>query len=88
MGRRLLALSAAASGEEAGAAFGFAFAGGTGTLGATRGKAWVGAMGVRVAAGDAALGGAGMAGVVTARAGAEGRSVGVKGGRCLTADSD
>ena len=88
VGRRLFALSSAASGEAA-AAFAFAAAGGTGTLGAMRGIADVGKFGVRDAAGDAAVGGVvtGAAGVVTARGGADGRSAGVKLGRCLTADS-
>lgn len=80
-------MSSAASGGDAGAAFAFAAAGGTGTLGATRGIADVGRFGVRDAAGDAAVGGVVAAGVVTVRGGADGRSTGVKLGRCRTADS-
>lgn len=52
-----------------------------GMLGAVRGIADVGRFGVRVAAGATALGGAVADGVVTARGGADGRSVGVKLGR-------
>jgi hypothetical protein len=78
-GRRLFALSSAASGTEPGAAFGFWADGGvTGTLGAVRGIAR-GALGVGVAA---ALGGGVSAGV-----GADGRCAGAKVGNGF-ADSD
>jgi hypothetical protein len=80
LGRRVFALSSALSGGEAGAAFGFAAAGGTGTLGAVRGIAW-GGLGVGDAAGEAA-------GVVTgSRGGTDGRCAGVNEGRCFTTDS-
>jgi hypothetical protein len=80
LGRRVLALSSAVSGGEAGTTFGFAAAGGTGMLGAVRGALCLGMFGDGGVGLTASLGG----GVV---AGAGGRCAGAREGRGFTTDS-